>query len=254
MGWLLAIETSAVRGSVALLRDGRVVGERVLHVPRQHNELLLGEVSALLAAADIDSGALAALAFGYGPGSFTGVRLAAAAAQAFAWVHEIPVFAVDCGEALAQAAWRSSALQLVRAGVMGGPSAARSVQEVRADERVLACVHANVLVALDARMGQLYWLALSAEQRHPVRGWQVVSWSHIESECRLPERYIGIGDEWSDARFPAAIRAGALLVCEDAVPQATDVGVLAWQRWCDGERPSAEQAQPLYLRGADAWG
>ena len=117
MGWLLAIETSAVRGSVALLRDGVAVCERVLDVPRQHNELLLGEITALLAAAGIGSRGLAALAFGYGPGSFTGVRLAAAAAQALGWAHTLPVFAVDCGAALAEQAWRSHDLHIT--GVPG---------------------------------------------------------------------------------------------------------------------------------------
>ena len=239
MSWLLAIETSAVHGSVALLRDGAVVFERALDVPRQHNEMLLGEITALLAAADIESRALAALAFGYGPGSFTGVRLAAAAAQAIAWAHQLPVFAVDCGEALAQLARRRyEGLQIA---------------DLRdADGRMRA--QPDVLVALDARMGQLYWLQVSASHSHTSGTWQVVAWAQLQPEWPVPERYIAIGDAWADPRFPASLRAGSLMVCEHAVPQAADIGALAWRRFRAGERPAPEQAQPLYLRGADAWG
>ncbi len=253
MSWLLAIETSAVRGSVALLRDGVLVCERVLDVPRQHNEMLLGEITALLAAAGIESRALAALAFGYGPGSFTGVRLAAAAAQAFAWAYELPVFAVDCGEALAQLAWRSHD-QLENADQRGADGRMPPGQQSARFEGGTDRAQPDVLVALDARMGQLYWLQVSGSRPHTAAAWQVVGWAQIESECRLAERYIAIGDAWSDPRFPAAMRRGSIMVYEHAVPQAWDVGALAWQRWTAGERPAPAQAQPLYLRGADAWG
>ncbi len=252
MSWLLAIETSAVRGSVALLRDGVTVCERVLNVPRQHNELLLAEITALFATAGIESRALAALAFGHGPGSFTGVRLAAAAAQAFAWAHALPVFAVDCGEALAHQAWRSHD---VRRDAALLDAAERTPTALQGGRSGVQAAHAqpDVLVALDARMGQLYWLHVTSSTMHTARAWQVADWAQMQSDWRLPERYIAIGDAWSDARMPAAMRAGLIMVCEHAVPQATDVGVLAWRRWTAGERPAPEQAQPLYLRGADAW-
>ena len=252
MSWLLAIETSAVRGSVALLRDGVVVGERVLDVPRQHNELLLGEISALLRAAGIESRALAALAFGYGPGSFTGVRLAAAAAQALAWAHELPVFAVDCGEALAELAWRSHEHRQ-RADAYSANRQRSAAQHAEQFEGDAVAAQPDVLVALDARMGQLYWLQVCGARVHTTNAWRVVGWAELASEWQVPERFIAIGDAWSDQRFPAALRAASSMVCEHAVAQAVDIGALAWQRWLAGQRPAPQQAQPLYLRGADAW-
>jgi tRNA threonylcarbamoyladenosine biosynthesis protein TsaB len=229
MALLLAIETSASRGDVALLRHGEVVGTRALTLPRRHNEELLAQVQSLLAAAGAAPGELAAVAYGSGPGSFTGVRLAAAAALALAWASDLPAFAVGSAEALARKAWRQSA----RAPGSG----------------------MEVLVALDARVNQLYLTHVDVDGTGVPRAaaTQLLAWSQLDARAATPG-FAAIGDAWADPRMPAALAGAARTLDADGQPEATDVGALAWQRWCAGERPPAGTELPAYLRGADAWG
>lgn len=101
---LLAIETSGASCSVALEMDGNRISA-CEHVQKRHNEVLLPMLSDLCERAGLDSAALCqrldALAFGCGPGSFTGVRIAAAAAQAIALASGARIVRVSSSEALA---------------------------------------------------------------------------------------------------------------------------------------------------------
>lgn len=104
---LLAIETSGVRCSVALSLDGNRFSQSE-HVSKRHNEVLLPMLTALrerasLGAADFGR-VLDGVAFGCGPGSFTGVRIAAAAAQAIALASDAVVLRVSSSAALAMKA------------------------------------------------------------------------------------------------------------------------------------------------------
>ena len=98
---LLALDTATENCSAALLEDGRVL-ERELECARGHAEHILGMIDALLAEAGVGLKALDAIAFGRGPGSFTGVRLAAGVAQGLAFGAGLGVVAVSDLRALAQ--------------------------------------------------------------------------------------------------------------------------------------------------------
>jgi tRNA threonylcarbamoyladenosine biosynthesis protein TsaB len=123
---LLALDTAAEFCSVAVWRDGEILHREVC-AERGHGGQLLSLIDALLAEAGMRLGALDALAFGRGPGAFTGVRLAASVTQGLAFSAGLPVIAVSDLRALAQ--------QMPMAGEQ--------------DSRVLVC-H-------DARMGEVYW-------------------------------------------------------------------------------------------------
>jgi tRNA threonylcarbamoyladenosine biosynthesis protein TsaB len=97
---LLALETATHRLSVALWLDGRVV-ERAVELPNGSSEWLLPNVHALLAEAGITLKMLDGIAFGAGPGSFTGLRLAAGCAQGLAYGLDLPVLGIGTLEALA---------------------------------------------------------------------------------------------------------------------------------------------------------
>ncbi len=106
---ILAIETSSAACSVALQAGDRVhAREEVL--PRRHQERLPLLIQEVLAASGVKARSLDAIAFGRGPGSFTGLRLAAATAQAWGMACNVPVYPVSSLAALAlKAAWERGA-------------------------------------------------------------------------------------------------------------------------------------------------
>mgnify|MGYP000296500616 FL=1 len=123
---ILAIETSAHVGAVALLPDAPQSDSAIVEIVRDDAKLsawVLPAVERVLARWGGDVGQIAAIAFGAGPGSFTGVRTACSTAQSLAYAWQKPLLAVDSLDALAQQA-------------------------------VNDC--AQVTVALDARMGEVY--------------------------------------------------------------------------------------------------
>ena len=237
MGLLLAIETSSRLGSLALLRtdeqlrtgdqpsDDELLGHMLLDAERRPDECLLSAIEALLGAHRYRVTDLTAIAFGAGPGSFTGVRLAAAAAHGIGWGMRIPVLGVNSIEALA-------------VGV------ARQFQGVA------------VAVAVDARMGQVYWLWHDGDEDLALPGERGTVFNAVQcGQLALPQReFIAAGDGWQGSVVPAAWRVLAAQTVASAVPQATDVAALAQFAWRAGARPPAGEAQPRYLRGADAWG
>ena len=121
---LLAIDTATQACSAALL-VGDAIAEDYAEVPRQHNRLILPMVQRLLDEAGLGLGELDALAFGRGPGAFTGVRLAAGVVQGLALGAGLPVVPVSNLAALAQGGLREWGWR-----------------------RIVAC--------LDARIGELY--------------------------------------------------------------------------------------------------
>ena len=97
---ILALETATHRLSVAYWDDGALV-ERAAELPNGGSEWLLPAANALLEEAGITMKALDGIAFGAGPGSFTGLRLAAGCAQGLAFALDLPVIGINTLEALA---------------------------------------------------------------------------------------------------------------------------------------------------------
>ena len=90
--------------------DGRV-DAREIATPREQTERLLAVVDELLSGAGLEVGGLDGIAFGRGPGSFTGLRMAAAIAQGLATPARVPVLPVSSLLCLAQRAWRSERVE-----------------------------------------------------------------------------------------------------------------------------------------------
>ena len=97
----LVLDTSTSYCSVALSVDGKVYND-TRHIPRQHNKYLLQMISDLFENAGIDKKSLDFVAYGVGPGSFVGVRLAASVCQAFAVSCDIPVIGFSSMFAIAK--------------------------------------------------------------------------------------------------------------------------------------------------------
>src|SRR5690606_41346453 len=125
MSCLLALDTATEACSVALLHEGRVLS-RYEVAPRLHAQRLLPMVQEVLDEAGIAIAALDAIAFGRGPGAFTGVRIAIGVVQGLAFALDRPVLPVSNLAVLAQRAHRESGASQVAA-------------------------------AIDARMDEIYW-------------------------------------------------------------------------------------------------
>jgi len=216
---ILAIETATEACSVALLL-GDEVRERFAIAPRRHAALVLPWAEALLAEAGLGTGQLDAIGFGRGPGSFTGLRIAAGMAQGMAFGAGLALVPVSTLAALAQSAVREHGAQ-------------------------------RVLVALDARMQEVYWAAYR-------RGGDGLVEAVAEETVGAPaEVAVPDGDGWSGAGSgwasdaatltarcglaPGAIHAGQQ-------PHAADVARLAAASLQRGGAVSAQEGVPVYLR------
>jgi tRNA threonylcarbamoyladenosine biosynthesis protein TsaB len=103
---ILALETATDACSAALQVDGEIT-HRFTLAPRQHTNLILPMVAELLAEADLTIQQLDAIAYGAGPGSFTGVRVATSVTQGLALAHDLPVIGLSCLKILAIGAARA---------------------------------------------------------------------------------------------------------------------------------------------------
>lgn len=216
---LLAIETATEACSAALWSDGQVI-ERYQLAPREHNRLVLPMVEAVLAEAGLSANQLDALAFGRGPGSFTGVRIAAGVAQGIALGADLPVVPVSTLAALADAALAETGLD---------------------------CAYA----CIDARMGEVYWAIYrrAGEGGLELLGDEVVL---PAEQVTFPEQSSGVGTGSGWDTYGAALteRLGqrVKLALPQRFPRAGSVarlGVMAFQQ---GTALLPEQALPVYLR------
>ncbi|MFJ3450034.1 tRNA (adenosine(37)-N6)-threonylcarbamoyltransferase complex dimerization subunit type 1 TsaB [Pseudomonas sichuanensis] len=215
MTTLLALDTATEACSVALLHDGKVTSHYEV-IPRLHAQKLLPMIKQLLADAGVALSAVDAIAFGRGPGAFTGVRIAIGVVQGLAFALQRPVLPISNLAALAQGALREHGVQQVAASI-------------------------------DARMDEVYWGCYRAEQGEMrLVGQEVVV---APERVSLPEglagEWFGAGTGWSLAER-LAVQASASDAA--ALPNALDILTLATHAWARGEAVAAEQAQPVYLR------
>ncbi len=218
MPLILAIETSSETASCALLHDATLLSRESSGV-RTHSQAILPMVQELLAEAGVTLAECDAIAFGAGPGSFTGVRTACGIAQGLAYGAGLPV-----------------------------------VSLVTLDAMALACRQqtgaTDILAVLDARMGEVYWA-----QYH---GGQVVAGPALCAPAELvplaadgPLTACGNGfSAYPDAFAGLPCAHGALA---EIMPHARQVAQLAAAAFAAGAGMPAAQAQPLYLRNKIAY-
>lgn len=211
--WILALETSTELGSCALWRDGQLA-ERNCPAGRPHSETLLPLVREMLAEAGITVGQLSAIAFGVGPGAFTGLRVACGAAQGLAIAGNLPLIPVGSLETLAAA---SGAEQ--------------------------------VLALLDARMGEVY----SARYRRSSDGHVLDGEIRVSTpaDIDLPETggWLACGN--APAVYPdlaQRLLAGGFALQAGLQPTAAIVAAVAAPRMLRGEGIDPALAAPLYIR------
>jgi tRNA threonylcarbamoyladenosine biosynthesis protein TsaB len=205
-----AIEASTEWCSVALSLDGEIAAaER--RAGQRHSELALPMLEALFGKTNTSPESLDAIAFGAGPGSFTGLRIACGLAQGLALPRSLPVIGIPTLEALA---------------------------EECGAERVVAC--------LDARMHEVYYAAL---EKAGGRWRDVVPVQCVAPDAAPPppgEGWVGCGSGF--AVFPSFLRNKITAMHPEIHPTALAVARLAAPRLAAGEGVDAAQAAPLYVR------
>lgn len=219
---LLGIETSGRVGSVALTVDGRV-DAREIATPREQTERLLAVVDELLAGAGLELAALDGIAFGRGPGSFTGLRVSAAIAQGLAAPASVPLLPVSSLLCLAQRAWRSERVE-------------------------------HAVVCVDAHMGEIYW----AEFEIRDGAVRAVGPERLGAPSELAppsgSAWVGVGGGFAAQRDAlAAVLATAQRALPELEPAAEDLFPAAAEALAAGRAASPRDALPVYLREHTAW-
>ena len=215
---LLAIDTATKACSAALSIGDEILVHHEI-APLRHTQLILSMCEQLLVQAGVTLSQLDALTFGRGPGSFTGVRIAAAVTQGMAFAWDLPVVPVSTLAGLAQ----------------------EVMEELN---------EPKVLVALDARMNEVYW---GYFDRNP-EGLACAQGSEgVGKPALVPllaGNWYGAGSGWASYADSMIDRIGANLKAYESnlLPKAQYLLPLAMAMYQRGDILSAEQALPVYLR------
>lgn len=216
MTTLLAIDTATEACSVALLHDGKVYS-RYEVIPRLHAQQVLPMVQQVLDEAGIKLPVIDAIAFGRGPGAFTGLRIAVGVVQGLAFALDKPVLPVSSLAAIARRAWREQGAE-------------------------------QVAVAIDARMDEVYWgcYAMQDGQMEPQGIEQVCAPEQVALPRTAAGDWLAAGTGWQ--AYAGRINVAVSGQASESLPHAEDVLQLALHDWQQGRAVSAEQALPVYLR------
>lgn len=221
---ILAMETSTDGCSAALLFDNKILNRFVV-ASRQHTKFIFPMIHELLDEAHLDLNQIDAIAFGCGPGSFTGVRLSASIVQGIAFAVNLPVVKISSLRAVAQAVFEE----------MGA---------------------SKVLVAQDARMQEIYF------GKYQVDVWGIMQ--AIEEDkliapgsinIAINDDFIGVGGGWKVYRdaLAACCRVSLQETDSNLYPQAKYIAKLALSDFSKLLTVSVEDALPVYLREEVAW-
>lgn len=223
---LLAFDTSASACSVALLNNERIT---TLHkiAPMQQASLILPMLQQILADASLSLNQLDMIAYGCGPGSFTGIRLASAVAQGLGFAYSLPIMPISSLAAIAQAA-------------------------------LIEHQCSQLLVAVDARMGDVYWAVYKnasatdyvelVGQEHLYKPESVIIPNNIELSSA---NWYGLGDAWLQYKSQMVLALGIEPCAIFAAQQPTAEAILRLAKRKleqGGSGVHASEAIPIYLR------
>ncbi|AJC50522.1 tRNA (adenosine(37)-N6)-threonylcarbamoyltransferase complex dimerization subunit type 1 TsaB [Coxiella endosymbiont of Amblyomma americanum] len=212
---LLALETATVACSVALWIDGDIT-QRFEIAPQRHSDILLNLVDTLLNNVQITLQDLDAIAFGSGPGSFIGVRIATGIAQGIAYAMDLPIIPVSTLQALAQAAYQ----QINNESIVSG---------------------------WDARMNSIYWGVYKVDSEKIM---QTIISDHVDYpiDIRFPKgKWAYVGNAWSI--YQSILPMHCQPIKKDIYPNAASVAIIAHQKFNKGDILSPEEVvEPTYIR------
>ncbi|ENJ4475839.1 tRNA (adenosine(37)-N6)-threonylcarbamoyltransferase complex dimerization subunit type 1 TsaB [Yersinia enterocolitica] len=222
---ILAIDTATEACSVALWNNGEVQALFEL-CPREHTQRILPMVQQVLAESGLSLQQLDALAFGRGPGSFTGVRIGIGIGQGLALGADLPMIGISTLQTMAQGAFR-----------LTGAS--------------------RVLAAIDARMGEVYW---GEFERNDEGVWLGDASEAVMTPAQALKHAHSLSGTWSTVgtgwqTYPDLISGSGVVLVDGEItlPHAEDMLPLALSSWVNGQVVNVENAEPVYLRNEVTW-
>ncbi len=214
---LLALDTSTEVCSCALYVSGEASSQHEI-APRQHAELILPMINNLLAEASLSPKQLDGIAFGKGPGSFTGLRIACGVVQGIAFGLDRPIIPISSLATLAQLAY-------------------------------IEFEWPHVAAAIDARMQEVYWGCYALDENH------LMQLQEREQVCKpqaamLPfsATWAGIGSGWQTYHEILSTTVGNMPIQQEKYPLASAMLPLAIDAFEKGQIVAPENALPTYLR------
>ncbi len=217
---LLAFDTSTSACSVAIQTNTGDIFQSHEIAPMQQARQVLPVIQQLLQTAELTANDLDAIIYGCGPGSFTGIRIATSVAQGLAFALNKPVVPISSLNAIAQSAH---------------------------DEQKLN----NILIAVDARMDEIYWAIYQANAAG------VMELQSPEQVCKpdqinlpIQGHWYGVGDGWTKYQAELVTKLGFTpqAIYPDILPNAKSLLLLAQDKLAKGQTLSAAEAAPVYLR------
>ena len=221
---ILAFETSAKAASVALLENGKLLGESYQNTGLTHSQTLLQMAEDTLKTCGKTAADVTAVAVAAGPGSFTGVRIGVAAAKGFAWGAELPCVGVSTLEAMAESL-----------GIWEG----------------------TVVPTMDARRAQTYTAIFQVQAGKITRMEEDMAISYAElgekiKNCQKPIFLVGDGAEICYNTLNEQVPGLVLPPEHHRHQRAIGVALVAEKLLLSGERPHGEALKPNYLRLSQA--
>lgn len=214
---ILALDTATEQCSVALIAKDAIYSRATL-TARNHADLILPMIDEVLAEAGVTLAMLNAIAFGRGPGSFTGVRIGTGVAQGLGLATSLPVIGVSNLAAVAQRQ--------------------RVERNLTAGQRILVC--------MDARMQEVYWGVFVATSSGDV---ELIGDERVDAASAVVADAIQVGAGTGWHAYPILTQRFAGLAIDDtALPRATEIAQLARHVFVKSGGVAARDAQPVYLR------
>ena len=222
---ILAIDTATEMCSVALMVGDEIFSRNEI-APRDHTKKILPMVDEVLKEAGVSLSELDALAYGRGPGSFTGVRIGIGIAQGLALGADLPMIGISTLAAMAQGAYRRHGVE-------------------------------HVACAIDARMSEVYWGQYQRQQDG--------SWITVGNECVIPpsdlvahlrhdnNTWAQVGTGWDAYQVEMAEVKLERTTTDVLYPESRDIVFLAKFELENGNTVPVEESCPVYLRDNVTW-
>jgi len=228
---IIAFDTSTAACSVAVSHDNDVFSDHIIQ-PRGHANLILGMIEALMKKADLSLSDINVISFGQGPGSFTGLRIAAGVCQGIAYSQNIPVIALSSLRILAQGVYRETQQE-------------------------------NIVILQDARMSEVYWgcyslLPITNSKKDfntnvmKLIGDEYVSKPEtVQLDCEINWYCVGEALQAYPEKLELCVKS--TVNTQFIYPNAIDMIALTNYEYANNNNIEAKDVNPIYLRNQVAF-